>query len=76
MKATLDSIVEFALGYCPPYPQRVDWYDLVYRIEVRFDIDLPDNLRNPEIREIIREVNRVRREAHPAKGWTKKRRMQ
>ncbi len=69
---TLDKIVKFALEYCPEYPKHVDWYDLIYRIEVRFNIDLPENFRSPEIREIIKAVNKERREHNPIKNWTGK----
>lgn len=59
----LDEIVDYALGFCPEYPTRVDWDDLLYRIEAVFDLDLGDSMTSPEIERIKKAVRKARREA-------------
>jgi hypothetical protein len=58
----LDEIVSYTLGFCPDYPARIDWEDMLDRIEVAFDIDLGSDLLSTEIQQIKRAVQVARRE--------------
>lgn len=62
-RVRVDKIVEYALGFCPAYPAHVDWNDLLYRIEEAFSIDLPEDMLDPQIKQIKKEINKARREA-------------
>jgi hypothetical protein len=41
---------------------RIDWDDALYRAEVYFETDLPSSMTHPLIREIKKEVSRLRKE--------------
>lgn len=59
----MDQIVEYALGFCPDYPGRVDWQDLMDRIEAVFDLDLGTSMIGPRVNQIKVAVRQARKEA-------------
>jgi hypothetical protein len=60
---TMENIVEFALSRYPESGERIDWDDLLYRIEDRWDLDLGTDLLSAEITAIKKAVRKGRREA-------------
>lgn len=59
----MEQIIELALGRYSDPGDRIDWDDLLYRIEATLDIDLPSDFSDPVIDTIRRAVRRARREA-------------
>lgn len=59
----LEEIVEYALGFCPDTGP-IEWDDLLYRIEKAFDLDLPGQWLDPEIKRIKNAILKARREAN------------
>lgn len=59
----LEEITEYALGWYPVgSTERIDWDDLLLRIEEACEIDLPDSHAHAVILTIKTAVNRARRE--------------
>jgi hypothetical protein len=54
--------IKIALDFYP-YRTPMDWDDLLYRVEVQAEIDLPEDMTDPFIERIKREVRKARREA-------------
>ena len=60
-KELLEQIVDFSFDW---YPEgQIDWDDLLYRIEVNFNLDLGNDMLSPEIKKIKAAINKARREA-------------
>lgn len=57
-----EQIADFADGWATG-PERVDWEDLLYRMESHLEIDLPSDYMHPVIKRIKAIVRRVRKEA-------------
>ena len=57
-----DEIVDYALGRIGK--ERIDWDDLLFRIEKTFDIDLPESTLDPRIVWLKNKIRRARREAN------------
>lgn len=57
-----DQIADFADSWATG-PERVDWDDLLYRMEAYLEIDLPADLLHPVIKRIKSIVRHVRKEA-------------
>lgn len=60
---TDNEIIEFALGFIPA-EGRIDWEDLLFRIESVFDIELPDSYLDPEIKRLKKIIAKARKEAN------------
>lgn len=61
----LDKIAEYVAGFYPAGTP-VDWDDALYRIEVAFGIDLPEQMTDPLILKIKRTIRAYRRETKEA----------
>lgn len=58
-----DAILEIAIGRADPETNRLDWEDVLYRIERDLDIYLPSQMDHPVIRQIQKIARAAVREA-------------
>jgi hypothetical protein len=61
VEAQIDEIIEYALGFVGE--DRIDWEDLLFRIELAFDFDLPTQFDDPMIKFLKAKILKARREA-------------
>ena len=57
----VDAAVVIADGFFQEGP--IDWDDLLYRLEEWTGIDLPDQMDDPELLRLMRDVRKIRRES-------------
>lgn len=60
---TIEKIIELALGRYTS-TRDIDWEDLLGRVEVQLDIDLPESYLDPKIRQIQKAVRKAIKEAN------------
>lgn len=61
VEAKIDEIIEYALGFVGE--DRIDWEDLLFRIESAFDFDLSAQFDDPTIKFLKAKILKARREA-------------